>query len=112
MPDDPDSVVLRLTIEGMMHEASSDRGYFHALCEVRRQLEPKEIFLICFGTDKYVYPSPMQESMGAAELAYRTTLGKPALTADIVNIFDEDPACNPSTIEDQEYFHQSWLASL
>ena len=52
-------------------------------------------------------------SMGTGELAYRLSIGKPALNEDLVNIFDE-PLGNdiPSTVEEQKEYYKAWLMSL
>jgi hypothetical protein len=88
---------------------TSPDGYFDALKELRIELEQIGILLVCFGASKDVYPSPMQVSMGPAELAYRTRLGEQTEREDIVNIFDYEESVRPATVEQQEKFHQEWL---
>src|SRR5437660_814683 len=65
----------------------SESGFFDALRMVRGKLEKAGTSLSCFGASEDVYPSPMQESMGPAVLAYRNYLGRQASSKDIVNIF-------------------------
>src|SRR5215813_5801720 len=62
----------------------SEIGFFDALRIVRGKLEEAGILLNCFGASEDVYPSPMQESMGPAVLAYRNYLGQQARLSDIV----------------------------
>jgi hypothetical protein len=90
----------------------SENGFFDALRRVRHELETENATLYCFGASEDVYPSPMQESMGPALLAYRNHLGQQARSTDIVNIFDTDESVRPSTVEQQRLFHERWLRSL
>lgn len=90
----------------------SDRGFFYALLKLRIALEKKGALLHCFGASEDVCQSGMQESMGPGILAYRTTLGRQALSKDIVNIFESDDAVKPATVEQQEAFHRKWINSL
>jgi hypothetical protein len=92
--------------------SESDKNFFDALRNVRLILERDGYLLCCFGASEDVYPSPMQESMGPALLAYRTRLGEQALSKDIVNILDSDESVKPSTVEQQALFHKKWLESL
>ena len=50
--------------------------------------------------------------MGCGEKAYKHTLGKPALAADPVVIFDIGPDIVPSTIDAQREFYEKWVKSL
>lgn len=90
----------------------SEKGFFDALRVVRRRLEEIGTVLSCLGASEDVYPSPMQEAMGPAVLAYRNRLGQQARSVDIVNIFDTDESVRPSTVEQQKLFHDKWLRSL
>jgi hypothetical protein len=90
----------------------SDQSVFDALKKLRLKLEALGGMLVCFGTDEAVYPSGMQESMGFNMLAFRTTLGRPALDKDIVNIFESDESVKPVSVTAQEQFHERWIESL
>src|SRR5258706_3536641 len=68
----------------------SKDGFFGALKRVRLELEKDGLLLHCFGASKNVHQSGMQASMGPGILAYRLTLGRQALSEDVVNIFDSD----------------------
>jgi hypothetical protein len=91
---------------------TSERSFFDALRTLRLSLEKEGVLLDCLGASEDVYPSPMQESMGPALKAYRTQLGRQALSKDIVDIFDSDGSARPATVEQQSEFHRKWLASL
>jgi len=58
------------------------------------------------------YPSPMIEAMGYGEKAYRLTNGKPALTEDLVCIFDVGSDVTPSTVDQQQNYYETWLETL
>jgi hypothetical protein len=111
-PEDPDQVKLLLTYETTRLEGCSEEGYFRALCKIRLQLEARGALIVCNGASKNVYPSPMIEAMGCGERAYQLSMGKPALTVDLVSIFDSAPGMVPSTVEEQQKFYNAWLESL
>jgi hypothetical protein len=92
--------------------AESEVDFFEALKQLRLDLEKTGALLHCFGASENVYPSGMQRSMGPAVLAYKMRIGSPALRQDIVNIFEADETVVPSTVEQQERFHRSWINSL
>jgi hypothetical protein len=92
--------------------AESEEGFFDALRRLRVQMEKTGRLLYCFGASENVYPSGMQKSMGPAIMAYRTQMGSPAASQDIVNVFEADETVSPSTVEEQERFHERWLSSL
>ena len=86
--------------------------YFDALNEIRKRLETDKKYPICFGTCENVYPSGMQLDMGVGRLAYKQTLGKQAVLIDIVDIFNSDDSCIPTSIEAQKVFHEKWIQSI
>jgi hypothetical protein len=111
-PEDFEQVKLRLEFGNKSLEVRTKDGYFRALCALREQIESSGMLLECYGGSENVYPSPMIEAMGCAEKAYKQTLGRPALTADLVSIFDVGPDVIPSTVSQQREFHERWLKSL
>ena len=111
-PEDKNKVKLELNYEANTVTAWSEDGYFRALCEIRKRIEPSNALIVCYGASENVYPSPMIESMGYSEKAYRLKIGMPALTADLVFIFDVGPDIIPSTVNQQKNFYELWLESL
>lgn len=111
-PDQPDERKLRLEIEGQAFETCSDVSYFRALLSLRSELETVGILLDCYGSSLNVFPSPMIESMGDGEKAYRLTMGSPARETDLVCIFETGPDVVPSTVAEQSDFYDRWIASL
>ena len=94
-------------------EVSGDgESLFDALCALRIKLEAEGRLIQCAGACCNVYPSPMSRSMGDGRKAYRLTLGKQAMTADLVDIFDPEEGCTLCTVEKQEEFYKLWVKSL
>ena len=98
--------------DGLSSQAFSEQSAFSALLEIRKNLDNQGIQLPCLAADRRVFPSPMQESMGYGNLAYRNVLGRQALSSDIVNIYEsrDDMECVP--VSEQLKFHSKWLSSL
>lgn len=111
-PFDEDSVQLELALDGETFTATSERGYFHALCGIRSELEAIGVMPLCVGACENVYPSPMIESMGCGEKAYQLTLGCQAKSADLVSIFDPLIDANPVSVHQQQSFYERWIKSL
>lgn len=111
-PDDVDEVMIEVTFGDTVIRSVSERGYFQAFCDVRRQLESLDLMPLCFAACENVYPSPMSESMGYAEKAYALTLGKQARTSDLVEIFDTFEGLAPVSVERQQRFYEFWIKSL
>jgi len=111
-PADPDAVRLGLTFNGGTVFADSDEGYFDALSRIRRVIEPDGYRLICLGASLRVFPSGMSRGMGTGHMAYRLEDGKPAMTKDLVSIFDADESVVPATVEEQQSYFNKWIESL
>ena len=111
-PDDPASVRLGLSFNGGTVFADSDEGFFDALSLIRRAIEPDGYRLVCLGASAGVFPSGMSRGMGTGDMAYRLEDGKPALTKDLVSIFDADESVVPATVEEQESYFNKWIESL
>ena len=90
----------------------SNVSIFHALRDIRLELEAKKLFLKCYGSSRHVWPSGMGLSMARGEKAYRTFLAKKGDIKDIVSIFDTGSDVDPCTCEEQSLFHQQWLRSI
>lgn len=105
--NESDEVKLVLKLLTRIYEAVANT-YFEAMRKIRLELEAQGQFLHCYGASQDVYPSPMVMSMGAAEKAYRLTIGRPAKTADLVSIFDTADDVVLSTVADQEAFYETW----
>jgi hypothetical protein len=106
-----DHVTLTLQYPGgeITSEASD---YFEAMCQVRNQLEVDGWRPVCYGSSRNVYPSGMCRGMGLGLKAYRLQLGRSAVKADLVKIFDTGLDVEPSSVDEQRQFWNDWLRSL
>jgi len=86
--------------------------YFDCQKKLRLFLEENEYLLLVEGARKNVYPSGMSVSMSDGLRAYRLSLGKPALTQDLISIFAYSESPDISSVEDQENFFLRWKRSL
>ena len=110
-PGDAGAVLVRLVLGGEELQAVAE-DCFAALTQLRRELEATGRLLVCNGSSLDVYPSGMSRSMGAGQKAYRLTMGRQALTADLVSIFETAPGVRPSRVDQQAAFFEQWVASL
>ena len=86
--------------------------FFDALVQVRKTMEKENVLLLVYGASKNVWPSAMARSMGAGLRAYKMTMGRQALTTDLVEIFAPGPDVQPCTVAEQEKYKDEWFASL
>lgn len=54
----------------------------------------------------------MAREMGGGLKAYKLSLGQPAKTADLVDIFAEGVDVIPAAVDLQQEYFQDWLKSL
>lgn len=111
LADGPDSVELTLALPDRRFVAASVDA-FEALIQIRREIEPLGMKVLCWGACLHVYPSEMSRSMGIGDSAYRLTLGQFARAADRVSIFDSGPGLVAATVAEQEEFPRAWFDSL
>jgi hypothetical protein len=97
---------------GLEQSFFSEISVFDALRRARLEFDVAGIMLLCSGSARDVYPSPMQQAMGLNTLAYRNSIGSQAKSADIVDIFASENDANCVTVSEQDAFHQEWLKSL
>ncbi|UBV43061.1 hypothetical protein LAJ19_02215 [Deinococcus taeanensis] len=110
LEDDGDGLIrIRVATPSRVYEGQ-DSCFFETLCVVRRKLEHDGLLLCVQGAMLGVYPSPMALSMGA-RVAYRLTLGQPAKTADLVDLFEPVDRLG-STVDEQAQWYSLWLESL
>lgn len=111
--DPPERAVFRIDLRfsGRMIDATSTDDFFDALLTLRSRLEAEGLLLGCYGCSRNVYPSPMDRDSSSAR-AYRMTLGRPALEADRVGLFETGNDVQPATIAEQEAYRRDWFASL
>ncbi len=110
-PGNAGAVLVRLVLGGEVVQAVAEEC-FAALVVIRRALEAAGRLLVCNGSSLDVYPSGMSRSMGAGQKAYRLTMGRQALMADLVSIFETAPGVRPSRVDEQAAYFEEWIASL
>src|SRR5580765_7203016 len=109
--DNPNWIRLALRF-GTQEIIMSNEDYFHAMQEIRLQLEKDGIYLNCYGASRNVYPSAMSIDMGAGRKAYRHTIGEHAKISSLVSIFDSGDDVVLSTVAEQEQFYRDWQANF
>ena len=105
-----DEINLKIEIENMVYFSKSD-NIFDSVVELRKKLELKNIYLLCNASVINVYPSGMQKEFGGTK-AYKLQMGKQAVLADVVDIFDYDSELKIGSVKEQEEFFESWIESL
>lgn len=106
-----DSVEIKFYFEKLSLEKEGD-NYFETLIKLRKELEKKDIKLLCKGCCKNVYPSGMLLNMGAGRKAYTLIYGEQAKMSSLVDIFTPCLIEEYATIEQQSEYFESWAMSL
>ena len=88
-PSEPDVMGINLNIDGQI-SCFKGENFFDALLALRKELEKRNIQILCNGAAENVYPSTMQLAMGDGRLAYKLYLGQQARMLDLVDIFEYD----------------------
>ena len=101
--DDADVVILEISFDGQTTKYKSE-NLFSALQTLRKDLEKKNIQILCNGAAENIYPSPMQMSMGSGRKAYKLYMGQQA-ESYIVDIFDCEDGLDFVTIEEQSKYY-------
>ncbi len=108
---DNDDFHIAITWDDHRLESTAD-DFFEAFCLIRHELWKSNLLPACYGAHLHAFPSGMSRSMGGGRKLYRLTLGKQALTKDLVKLFDAGDDVIPSTVEDQRRFFDNWVESL
>ena len=105
-----DEINLKIEIKRTIYFSKSD-NIFDSVVELRKKLELNNIYLLCNASVINVYPSGMQKEFGGTK-AYKLQMGKQAVLADVVDIFDYDSELKIGSVKEQEEFFESWIESL
>ncbi|CAI8938993.1 hypothetical protein [Pseudomonas chlororaphis] len=106
---DMENPSIRINLENSEHVFYGD-NLFSCFIKLRQNF-PKTTFF-CKGAKKNVYPSRASSQMSSGLMAYELQLGKQALRADFVNIFDYEDKDLTNDPDIQLDFFKSWMASL
>ena len=110
-PESNEEVLIELEGDNYKLKKSGD-NFFSVLQEIRKELEQKNIQLMCNGAARNVYPSPMQMSMGSGRTAYLLKMMQTARIIDIVDIFECDDSLEFVGVDEQDAHYQDWFESL
>ena len=105
-----DGINLKIEIKNVIYFSKGD-SIFDSIVELRKKLESKDIYLLCNASVVNIYPSPMQKDFGGTK-AYKLQMGKQAVLADVVDIFDYNSELKIGSVEEQKKFYENWLKSL
>lgn len=98
-----------LSVNGSEHSCRAD-DLFSCFIKLRLMLPNAEF--LCKGAKRNVHPSRASSQMSAGLMAYELTLGKQALRANLVHIFDyEENDLTNNPLAQSEFFEQ-WIKSL
>ena len=101
---------LELQLDKVGHFYQESHNYFDALIDLRKELEPLQIKVLCFGARKDVWASGMQRDMGAGLTAYLLSAKvegrKPEQSS-----FDYAPAETIGTVNEQRKYNDDWISS-
>jgi hypothetical protein len=86
--------------------------YFEALIKMRLHFENKDLFLLCNGSRRDVYPSGMSRDMSQGLKAYIHKIGFPCLRDDLVDIFEAADLNQIGFVYEQKEFRNLWIESL
>ena len=105
-----DEINLKIEIKNVIYFSKGD-NIFDSIVELRKKLESKDIYLLCNASVVNIYPSPMQKDFGGTK-AYKLQMGKQAVLADVVDIFDYNNELKIGSVEKQKKIYENWLKSL
>ena len=95
---------------GDIQDTSTSSDYFEAFTDIRRRLAKKNIFPLCYGASRDIWPSGMARDMGQGLRGYKLKMGIPG--GEMFEIFATGPDINPVTPEEQKEYANRWFASI
>jgi hypothetical protein len=98
---------IELQVTGVGQFSRKCNDYFGALIQIRRELEAKQVRLLCWGARKDVWPSGMQRDMGAGATAYQL-LEDGTNNPDARSIFEYAPPETIGTVDEQKKNAEQW----
>ncbi|MDQ3798973.1 MAG: hypothetical protein M3384_05950 [Acidobacteriota bacterium] len=98
---------LELHIENVGSFSGESHNYFDALINLRKELEPLQIKILCFGARRDVWASGMQRDMGAGLTAYLLSAKAEGRKPE-QSIFDYAPPETIGTVDEQRKYSENW----
>lgn len=111
LAENEDTVTIKFSVGELVLIREGD-NYFETLIKLRKELEKKDIKLLCKGCCKNVYPSGMLLNMGAGRNAYTLIYGEQAKRDSLVDIFDACLLDEYATIQEQSEYFEKWILSI
>jgi hypothetical protein len=106
---DSDNLTITIIMKDGYRKLYRGDDFYKCLGNVRR--DHRDIIFLCKGAKTNVHPSTMSSQMSLGVKAYELTLGKRALSDDIVNIFDYEEHNLTNDPNIQEEFFMQWFES-
>lgn len=111
LPSELDFMGINLNIDGQIN-CFKGENFFDALLTLRKELEKRNMLILCNGAAENVYPLTMQLAMGDGRLAYKLYLGQQARMLDLVDIFEYDKSLDFVSVETQLKFFDKWIKNI
>ena len=111
LPGELDVMGINLNIDGQI-SCFKGENFFDASLTLRKELEKRNMLILCNGAAENVYPSTMQLAMGDGRLAYKMYLGQQARMVDLVDIFEYDKSLDFVSVETQLKFYDKWIKNI
>lgn len=109
--ENDNDVEIRFLFKNLIISRKAD-NFFEALVSLRKELEKREVKLLCKGCCINVYPSAMILEMGAGRKAYCLVMGEQAKMSSLVDIFESCEVNEYSSVDEQFEFFNQWIESL
>lgn len=103
----PGGAYLELHIENAGSFYGESHNYFDALINLRKELEPLQVKVLCFGARKDVWASGMQRDMGAGLSAYLLSAEDEGRKPE-QSIFDYALPETIGTVDEQQKYFENW----
>ena len=85
---------------------------FDIIIQIRKELEKRNIKLLCKACSRNVHPSGMILGMGYGRMAYSLVMGRQALSDSLIDIFSPCTIEEYSNVKEQDEFFEKWCKSL
>jgi len=105
-----DRARLEMRFEDGRQASAAEGDYFTSLLQIRRELEPAGIRILCQGARRDVWPSGMAIDMSAGLKAYVLERGQHDSRPALVDVFDPADDAEVGSIADQEAYRDAWFA--
>ncbi len=106
-----DGVIITFLMDEYEYVKKAD-NYFGTLVEIRKELELRNMKLLCKGCCRNVYPSPMSFDMCGGLIAYTMKMGEEVSREDKVNIFNDCTLEEYASVDEQLSYCKEWYEHI